>query len=571
MSEFLRQLGYSPFRYELFAGIGLTLWLVSAFLGRPGREAPRRVWESFGLYAVLLLAAMLAFRWPTFFYKPVNPDEGQYIAATITMVDRHVFWWPDTMTSGPVTVAPLALAAAIGLPADFVTARIVGLLFSWGIALCVMQILRHLYGDRLGRLLTVPLAGFLILLEFWDFTPYVSEWCPLFLSALAAALVTTSVASDGRVRPGWRLIAAGLVLGILPFSKLQVAPLGAAIGVWTIAMILAQPSGAARARPLAQLLGATFLALSGMILWLWSSGSGPHFYEAFVRHNLIYAQARALPWTASFGEFRYLADFAWGFALFHQLLWVFLLAGLGMFAWRRIISWRPASLAIGLLIISYYASLAPGRAYPHYLLLVIFPLALATGVFFGGLLEMARARAGVRLVLLGAFAVGPLAWQVGDRVTGDRDVTRLLPDHSPRTAIIGALGRLHETGDTLAVWGWRPEIYVESGLPQATRDSLTERQMSDNPMRDYFRAEFLADVTANRPAFIVDAVGPGGFIYQDRNANGVPSFPALAAYLAREYQAAGEFNGFALYVRRDRWRPETQSLPSSRREPGMSH
>jgi hypothetical protein len=114
----------------------------------------------------------------------------------------------------------------------------------------------------------------------------------------------------------------------------------------------------------------------------------------------------------------------------------------------------------------------------------------------------------------------------------------------------------------LAVWGWRPEIFVETGLPQGTRDSLTERQMSENPMRDYFRGEFLADVRANQPAFLVDAVGPGGFIYQDRAATGIATFPALAAVVEHSYHRVGELDGFVLYVRSDRWpAPNTAGVP----------
>jgi hypothetical protein len=561
MSDFLHALGYSPLRYWLFATACLVLWLGTGFAGRDG-PPPSRLWHRLGLHLALLLVAMAAFRWPTLLYKPVNPDESQYIASAITMVHRHVFWWPDTMTSGPLGVAPLTVAGFCGLPMGFVTARAIALLLSWGMTVCLLLGLRHLHGDRLGRLLALPLGGFLVLLDFWDFTPYVSEWCPLFLCALATALVITAFAPDGMLAQPRRLIGAGLVLGALPFSKLQSVPIGAAIGVWAIIGIVAQPniSAKVRGRALAGLLTATVATALALVAWAALSGSGPHVFQAYVRHNLIYAQARAVPWSASLAEFRYLAGFAWGFAAFHHAVWILLAAGLAGLAWRRTIDWRQGGLILSILVAAYYAAMAPGRAYPHYLLFTTFPLALAAGALFGGLVKSLRSPVTAR-VALAAYVVLGIAPQLVNLLTADRPVIRLVRDPRTRREMDDALARLKQPGDTLAVWGWRPEIFVETGLPQGTRESMTERQMSENPMRDYFRGEFLADVRANRPAFLVDAVGPGGFIYQDPAATGIATFPALAAVVEHSYHRVGELDGFVLYVRLDRWPPTAEGVP----------
>src|SRR4051812_31151049 len=102
MSDFLRELGYSPLRYWVLAAVTFVLWLGSAVCP----------WEPSGtlfsrlnrpaLFGALLLGVMFAWRWPAIiYYKPVNPDESQFLAAGITMLARGNIWWSDTMTSGP--------------------------------------------------------------------------------------------------------------------------------------------------------------------------------------------------------------------------------------------------------------------------------------------------------------------------------------------------------------------------------------------------------------------------------------------------------------------------------------
>src|SRR4051812_14514874 len=161
MTDFLRELGYSPFRYWLLAGATFVLWFCSAVFPWKSSGAVFSRLNRPAIFAALLFAAMIAWRWPAiYFYKPVNPDESQFLAAAITMLARGSIWWCDTMTSGPLVVLPLLLPAAAGLPVDFVNGRLVGLLENWGMVLLVYFTLRHLYGDRNARLLVTPLAGF---------------------------------------------------------------------------------------------------------------------------------------------------------------------------------------------------------------------------------------------------------------------------------------------------------------------------------------------------------------------------------------------------------------------------
>lgn len=553
MSEFLRFLGCDPLRYWLPAWTCFALWLLASLLPFDPRGSLSRRLASPLNFALLLLLAMAAFRWPTLLYKPVNPDEPQFLAGALTMVARRDFWFPDGMTSGPLVMLPLTLPALVGHPIDFVSGRVIALLLGWGTTLCTGTVLRAVHGERLARFLLLPLGTFMVLVDFWDFTAYSSEWLPLFLCAAATALGLTAFDANGIVASRRRLAACGAVLGALPFSKLQALPIGAALGVGILFVIAVGPVRARRRDDFLALLGGVAGSLVVLLAWLAASGRGSDFIAAYLRHNLYYAGSRAVPWRESAREIAYLSGFSWGFASFHIAGLLVLAAGLGVIrdlAGHR----RRLAIVAGLMLLSsYYAILAPGRSYPHYLLLLTFPLALAGSLLFGFFLQPGRLRPVIRIAALIAFPVVSVGIQAIERVAGPEDsLPHLVPVVSARTPVVSAINRLKQRGDLLAVWGWRPELYVETQLPQATREAHTERQINANPQQAYFRAHFLADVQAARPAFVVDAVGPEGFLYQDAAQSGLGSFPDLAAYVAANYRLAGKNDAYRLYVRNDR-------------------
>jgi hypothetical protein len=554
MSEFLRALGYDPRFYWLFAIASFGCLLASALLTQPvaGRPAPRVNHPL--LFCALLLVTMFAWRWPAlFYYRPVNADEGQFLAAALTMLARGEIWWTDPTTSGPLVVLPLTLPGLFGLPVDYATGRTVGLVLTWGQVCLAYLALRHIQGDRLARLLVLPFACFATFLIFWDFVPCNSESSPLFLVALALWLGVTAFAPDGTLVSRGRLAAAGAVLAWLPFSKFQVLPLCAALGLafaWWAGRQPRTPAAQIR-RDLGWLAGGAAAGLAILLLSLWHSGYAADFYASYVVHSVNYAQARGVPWLSSGYLLRYLTGISWGFASFHYGSLLLLAASLAM---GRGAARRPLVLGWLLLLAAYLAVLTPGRLYPHYLLFLSLPLGWLVGLQCGVALAAARDRrlATARWILFAAIGVGA---QVVDRA-GDRySLVKLLPAANPRDQIVDLIKRAKRPGDSLAVWGWRPELYVETQLPQATREGLTEAQISDHPQQAYYRARFLADLRANRPAFFVDAIGPDNYNLQDRAKYGHEIFPALTDYVAGAYTLVNRSDSMRVYVRRDRLEP----------------
>jgi hypothetical protein len=89
---------------------------------------------------------------------------------------------------------------------------------------------------------------------------------------------------------------------------------------------------------------------------------------------------------------------------------------------------------------------------------------------------------------------------------------------------------------SLAVWGWKPSLYVDLGVAPATRNAVCAFLIDDNPSRDFLRAAYMRDLEKSRPEVIVDVED---YVYRGQRRSAPDTFPALAAYLDQNYILAG--------------------------------
>jgi hypothetical protein len=95
-------------------------------------------------------------------------------------------------------------------------------------------------------------------------------------------------------------------------------------------------------------------------------------------------------------------------------------------------------------------------------------------------------------------------------------ITDLSMDRDSRAASV-QLRALAHPGDTLFVWGFRPDIFIDSGLPAGTRflesqpisGVLADRHLfSTESIAPDFTAPNVREVMITRPTWIVDGLGP---------------------------------------------------------------
>lgn len=553
--------------------VSRILWIVRAEAA-PSTRPYRPSWVD----GIVLFLFLLAGRWPFLLAaNEYNPDESQLIAGALTLARDPVFWRAvDGTTSGPLNFYVLLPWHWIGAPLDYFTARLTGLLLVWG-ALCLcLRTLSNAFNRAPAWLGVLPAAALFATMTYPDLIHYSSEHLSLFLVALSVWLL--AVRNPGEHR---RLWAGCFVAGVAPWAKLQVTPLSVILIAWGLWQTWREiPQGTAR---VPHLLGTLLAAAAPTLLafgLVTATGQLETAWRRYFLVNLLYV-SETRPLRVALADMFSLAQRDGRMPLFLATTAILVLLAAGWLAIRRV---RPPALLVPALALTLAAALAvivPHREFLHYTLLLPIPLTILVGTLTGGVWQsLATGRA--RWVLAGAlFLAGsvPVATRCFQSLP---EPCGMLVFHwrHPRTSAAMIVHALSRPSDTLAVWGWANHLYVETGLPQATRDPHSVWAIFPNPQRDYHRECYLADLRRHQPAVFVDAVGPDAFALQDRRAQAHESFPALDAYIRENYVLVTDLGEARIYSRRGldtlakldarrinellergRWRARLQSSP----------
>ncbi len=338
-----------------------------------------------------------------------------------------------------LALAPLVWGAHDGWPI-----RLGAAVYSWLCCALAFLLAQQQWGPRAGRFAAASLAFFLT----FD-TPSAVHAMAADLLMLAPHLAAIYLALRGR--PFAAGFAAGIAFGFNTKGLFVLA--ACALFAMRENLLSLSPFQLARWFSLALGFAVPNLILAG---WLWSAGAWPAYVEQVWRWPRIYA-AETFVANPLMEGLRRSANWAG----FHLALLI--PAGLALrildsqrwkwFAWIGL-----SSVAIGMGL----------RFFPRYYFQLLAPIAVLGGA---GLSVLPRRH----LALLGLLALIPLV-RFGPRyVTLARDLATGAPhrwtdvamDQDSREAA-GLVREFSKPGDTLFVWGYRPELFVYTGLKAGT-------------------------------------------------------------------------------------------------------
>ena len=454
------------------------------------------------LFFLLLFALLVAAR--LCHLETLWAEETLPLAAAQEMRAGKVLYrdiWFDKPPLAPVLYAALGGEAVWRL-------RLAGALYAllccwiaWGFA-------SDLWGGREG-LWAAGLLGFFLIFDF------PSSVIPVAADLWMLAPHMAAVWMAWKRRPLWAGALAGVAFAASPKGLLVLA-----VCAWWA------PSWA---------LLAGFLGVTGAVTaWLWSAGALAGYWDEVWRWGRLYAGTTFVDAPVKNGLLRTL-----NWAGFHAAI---VIAAVGQASWpvparrRRWLVWLFVSLA----------GVAAGfRFFPRYYLQILPVVVLLAARGFAGMRGRRRVVvAALLLIPLARFA--PTYFQAA-RDAGWRD-TAMDRDSRAAARMVTAAAK---PGDTLFVWGFRPEIYVYSHLPAATRflDSqpLTgvpaDRHLTQStPVETLESRSRRAELAASRPTFVVDGLGE----YNPRLA--VTGFSDLRAWMAG-YREVGRSVGSVIYRR----------------------
>ncbi len=279
-----------------------------------------------------------------------------------------------------------------------------------------------------------------------------------------------------RGRPFWSGVAAGV--GLLCSSKAIFVLAACALWQW---------------RPRPRLLAGFALPNALALGWMWIHGSAGEYYRQVWQWGSIYAANTFVENPLTEGLKR-----TAGWIGFQAALVVGAIVALSRDREWRLAAWIALSFAGVILGL---------RFFPRYYFLLLPPMTIAAARGWGLL--------GKRwlLIALPRDSVDPIRSVVFHAVPIRRD---LAIDRDSRAAA-AKLRELARPGDTLFVWGFRPDIFIDSGLPAGTRflesqpisGVLADRHLSSSAaIAPEFTAPNRAELIASRPTWVVDGLGP---------------------------------------------------------------
>ena len=485
---------------------------------------------------VFLALALIAARWPTFLLnQPLNPDEGWLIAGALRFMHDPVPWrGADLTTSGPLNSYVLLVPVALGLQINYVTARIVGAALLITAVISWYVFARRIRGKFVAISVVLSPITFLCFAQDPNFTHYSTELLPIALLSVAALMV-----SSLRKNSGVQLFMSAFVLGMVPFAKLQAAPLTvvAFLAIFFFAWRIHGERFVKTATvmvtglliaPVA--MGITLLTtatlddawrsyiLSG--LEVTNNSMGLHAFVGYVLNNRAFSAAIGVLVliTGASVNFDFLRQQAEG-----EDRW--LIAG---------------SILYGLTTV--YVIYRPGNPWGHYLLFAL-PAAvlLATTLSAPWYVGSAWQRASVKLrSLVGAkvsilFIIMGVAFGLLLFDLEGPPLALAVTSVQKSDLIAEIIPALLKQDSNFAVWGYMPQYYVMTGKRPTTRDVITQFQIWDGPQRQYYRNRYLADFNKSRPNVFVDATGPGNFSFKYLPPEPIETFKELNEIIHSNY------------------------------------
>jgi len=552
MTHLLVWLAADQERYTFVAELPLFVLATLAVVGVTSRRASALLGSRGGTVAYLGLAALalLCARWPTLFVRePLNQDEAQALAQAITALHDPVPWRGfDGNTCGPLNTYVLMLPALFGQHLTFLSTRLIALVLESGAIAALYACAALTFDAGLARLAVVAPVTFFALAMQDHFVHYSGEHLSIFLGMLTLAFLC--VAARRGFAGRW-LFASGVAAGMMPFAKLQSAPLAGLTVAVACAVIVFGTHNVRDGMVRFGALVSGLIAPGALILFAaLLGGSLRDFWLSYIQTSLAYIlyDYQPLSFLTATPEFG---------PLFDVLIGVCALGAVALVA-RYSTTTLPERSAFAAAVVvlagAIWTIYAPKRGSLNYLLFAVLPAAAAATAGLGVLFAALRTRSQsiVRGIVALAFVVAVLAAEsafarpdypylgaLADYRSGKRD---------PVTAMIAA----HlQPGERLAIWGWRPKYFVTTYTLLGTRDAISQYQRDPdfNPYLLYFRERYVRDFEANRPAGFLDA-GSESFDFERKGRFGYETFPELATLVDRDYRLAGKADGIRLFVRR---------------------
>lgn len=501
--------------------------------------------------------AILAGRWPVLLAPSINSDEDQFIAAAMKLVKEPAFWRSvDTGSSGPLNIIPLTIPKLLNIRIDYASTRVIGLFLVILSVIFFYYSLKYLYDNRVARIATIPVVLFFSLAVHSNFVHYSGEHFPIAILSTALGITCYVYTREFSNR---MVFIFGAVIGMMPYAKMQGLPVALAITLifahilWTRKESLRQFLKSLATLALGLLL---FSAINLFFLILFSTFED--FWRRYILQNLlIYADVKNLTFGEKFSQFiSMVSSKQLNSSSLFQITSIFLIPATILFfkesMVRRKLFFTNTFIfffySLFIVVVSIYVVVRPGNPFPHYLLFLVFPCGFLIGVVIGEIFKLSENNAFYKqiqfLILLLMIAASFL-----QGYTLIRSEHPYLSQHQKylqdyQTPLVRTILQYVSPTDSMAVWGKRNDLYVETGLYPGVRDGAIKWMVFKGPQQAYHLKSFAEDLLNSKSKVFVDAMADETKNYRH------DAYPEIATVIEHNYRMVDEVEGIRIYVRK---------------------
>jgi hypothetical protein len=512
----------------------------------------RKIIFSSSFYLFLTSAFILVMRIPSLLLDEQSIDESFWIAGSAAFIESPRLWTSfNTTTSGPLVMLPLILIKLTGLDLSYASARLGGIVF------CIIPSIifsyytfKILLEEKIARLLILPLAAFFAFIKVSDYIAYNGEH-PVILFTSLALLLHTKLLMGNKSRT--LLLLYGIMIGCIPFTKLQALPIGAVLGLIMVVFMIKEKSGLSS---YLYLFMGTIIPSSVILLWIFITGEINDFWIPYILSNLNYGQSGTGINGSSWLYFKYfvylLRTLSDSRFYFISMFCFSLFLGTGLIFLRKIQRKHFFFLAsaAGILLASYYAIVKTSFFYPHYFLIAIIPASFTLVILVSICRDAFQHTSVYKPVMVISTILCLIILSIDwiNRVAANAVAAK---SELKKTAAAQAICKYVKEDERMAIWGWNAALYVQTGLTPGTRYADCYPQLKESPLQEYYINTYLEDLKKNKPLIFADAITP--FAYEFNNDEYKHrNFPLISNYVKANYRKVEEVDGIEIFILREK-------------------
>jgi len=503
---------------------------------------------SSSLYLLLVVILFFVSRiFVIFFNRQLNPDESHMITQAFTLSHFPVAWKSiDPTTGGPLLSYLLIVPTYFGFIFDYVNAHFLATVYLAGSLVFTFLAIKNWYGARTAQASILPVLTVLSFTQNAEFLHYSSELLSILI--ISISLYFYSKISLQSSRSALLCFLTGLLLGCIPFAKLQAVPMGFVVGIFVLLEVARFQHSYAKAIWLVA-GSVTFPIL--FVGFLWLNGALENMVNFYIVGNLSYDHSY-MSTTGRLVKFLYVS-----FNLEKTISLFLLLMLPALVFFTQFIPKRYAFLKNRHLIFlcvylfsCIYAIAKSGAFFPHYYLFLFFTATLVHAYFIQIIYKKGITAFPVMQSVLVILTIIIIKQGTGfnyEMRINDAMVSTNYPlvnRELENSEISKVIKKFSSPKDFLVIWGWGGEYYVQSQRMQGTmlnhRDTSVEYDLGNA------RALYVSDIARTKPKVFIDINSR-----EDEQQYIYEKFPALKLYIDTHYNYYGKVDKGRIFIRKD--------------------